>query len=91
MYETIDDLYFGNINPYAKNYEKNTAHQNALKLYRRLYDEALNEIPERHHELLEKLCDTLTELSCEEEKAMFIEGFRLGLRLTAECFMSCEE
>ena len=78
---TIQDLYYGRISPYemsistAPEYHKlkNLADKSEKLLRESLSDE--------QKELLEKLTESITDISSISERDMFIAGFRLGMKL----------
>jgi len=85
MRKILEDLYFGNIVPYNKQMAANSE-------LRRLVKRAANcesQLTERLHEEEQKLLNALTNAQHEIDSitAMenFVLGFRLGVRLMAEC------
>ncbi|MBQ9947298.1 MAG: hypothetical protein IJO91_02825 [Oscillospiraceae bacterium] len=86
MYDTITALYNGNLEPGARIY-CNTAEYALLASERERLVEALRAgLDGQRLQLLEKLCEVTESMSCEQERASFIEGFCLGVRIAAEAF-----
>ena len=77
--DTIKELYYGNINPYERDVKPDSETDKLAKLVLRLY--------ESEAETFGKLKDAWAELSCLNECDCFINGFKLGVRLTAESLL----
>ena len=82
--DTIRELYYGNVHPFERDIKKDSESDRLAKLVLR-HDAALKAtLNEQEVEILEKLKDALTEQSSLSECEGFINGFRLGVRLTVE-------
>ena len=75
--DTIKELYYGNIHPYEREIKKDSEIDRLAKLV-------------LETELFGKLKDAWSELTCLNECENFINGFRLGVRLTAESLQETE-
>ncbi|MCM1299827.1 MAG: hypothetical protein NC203_05425 [Firmicutes bacterium] len=84
MYETIEKLYKGELYPMNKRYAGNSdyakANNDLLKMLNQL-EKVLNK---EQYAQLEKLNDIVSEMTSEEARNMFIDGFRLGMQLAVE-------
>ena len=77
----IEDLYFGRISPYEMSISATPEYQK-LKVLADRNEELLREsLSDEQKELLEKLIETVTDISSISERDMFINGFRLSMKL----------
>ena len=77
----IEDLYYGRISPYEMSISATPEYQK-LKVLADRNEELLREsLSDEQKELLEKLIETVTDISSISERDMFIAGFRLGVKL----------
>ena len=77
----IEDLYYGRISPYEMSISATPEYQK-LKVLADRNEELLREsLSDEQKELLEKLIETVTDISSISERDMFIAGFRLGMKL----------
>ncbi len=81
---TIDDLYYGNISPSEKPYDKTSEYGQLREESDRLEDELRKQLSAEALALFEKLQGINSEASAIELVETFGEGFRLGLRLGEE-------
>ncbi len=84
MKSTLTDLWLGNIYPAE---EKTENHEQELELYgyiERHYESLEKMLDEKGREVLAKLKDCYSELSCCEGEDAFIQGFSLAVRLMTE-------
>ena len=77
----IEDLYYGRISPYEMNISATPEYQKLKALADRNEDSLRESHSDEQKELLEKLIETVTDISSISERDMFIAGFRLGLKL----------
>ena len=78
---TIQDLYYGRISPYEMSISTAPEYQK-LKAHAAQHEELLREtLSDKQRELLDKLIESITDISSISERDMFIAGFRLGMRL----------
>ncbi len=85
MRKILEDLYFGNIAPY----EKRMAASSELRRLAKRASDCENQLAKRLNEEEQKLLNVLINAQQEIDsitvKENFILGFRLGVRLMAEC------
>ena len=78
---TIQDLYYGRISPYEMSISTTPEYQK-LKALADQHEDLLREtLSDEQKELLEKLIEFVTDISSISERDMFINGFRLGMKL----------
>ena len=77
----IEDLYYGRISPYEMNISATTEYQKLKALADRNEDLLRESFSDKQKELLEKLIETVTDISSISKRDMFIKGFRLGVKL----------
>ena len=78
---TIQDLYYGRISPYEMSISTAPEYQKLKALADRNEDLLRESLSDEQKELLEKLTESITDISSISERDMFIAGFRLGMRL----------
>ena len=78
---TIQDLYYGRISPYEMNISTAPEYLK-LKALADQHEDLLREtLSDEQKELLDKLTESITDISSISERDMFIAGFRLGVKL----------
>ena len=77
----IEDLYYGRIAPYEMSISATPEYQKLKALADRNEDLLRESLSDKQKELLEKLIETVTDISSISERDMFINGFRLGMKL----------
>ena len=77
----IEDLYYGRISPYEMSISATPEYQKLKALADRNKDLLRESLSDEQKELLEKLIETVTDISSISERDMFIAGFRLGVKL----------
>ena len=77
----IEDLYYGRISPYEMSISTTPEYQKLKTLSDRNEDLLRELLSDEQKELLEKLIETVTDISSISERDMFIAGFRLGMKL----------
>ena len=77
----IEDLYFGRIAPYEMSISATPEYQKLKALADRNEDLLRESLSDKQKELLDKLIETVTDISSISERDMFINGFRLGVKL----------
>ena len=77
----IEDLYFGRISPYEMNISAAPEYQKLKALADRNENLLRESLFDEQKELMEKLIESVTDISSISERDMFIAGFRLGLKL----------
>ena len=77
----IEDLYYGRISPYEMSISATPEYQKLKALADRKEDSLRESLSDKQKELLDKLIETVTDISSISERDMFINGFRLGMKL----------
>ena len=78
---TIQDLYYGRISPYEMSISATPEYQKLKALATQNEDLLRETLSDEQKELLDKLIESMTDISSISERDMFIAGFRLGMRL----------
>ena len=78
---TIQDLYYGRISPYEMSISTAPEYQKLKALADKNEDLLKESLSQEQKELLEKLTESVTDISSISERDMFIAGFRLGMKL----------
>ena len=78
---TIQDLYYGRISPYEMSISTTPEYQKLKALADKNEDLLRETLADEQKELLEKLIESITDISSISERDMFIAGFRLGMKL----------
>ena len=77
----IEDLYYGRIAPYEMSISATPEYQK-LKALADWNENSLREsLSDEQKEQLDKLIESVTDISSISERDMFINGFRLGMKL----------
>ena len=88
MESIIEELYYGNITPSERGYRRTGEYAHILQLIARNEEKLTETLTEAQKETFEKFKDNTSEISSMTEVTAFTLGFKLGLRLTAESFIS---
>ena len=78
---TIQELYYGRISPYEMSISTAPEYQKLKTLADKNEDLLRETLADEQKELLEKLIESITDISSISERDMFIAGFRLGMKL----------
>ena len=88
MESIIEELFYGNIIPSERSFRKVGEYAHVLQLVTRNEEKLTQTLNEAQKETFEKFKDGTSEISSMTEVTAFALGFKLGLRLTAEAFIS---
>jgi hypothetical protein len=77
----IEDLYYGRISPYEMSISAASEYQKLKALADRNEDLLRESLSDEQKALLEKLIESVTDISSISERDMFINGVRLGMKL----------
>ena len=88
MESIIEELYYGNITPSERSFRRTGEYAHILQLITRNEEKLTEALTEAQKETFEKFKDGTSELNGMTEVTAFTLGFKLGLRLTAEAFIS---
>ena len=78
---TIQDLYYGRISPYEMSISTAPEYQKLKTLADKNENLLKETLSDEQKELLDKLIESMTDISSISERDMFIAGFRLGMKL----------
>lgn len=85
---TIEELYYGNITLSERSFRRTGEYAHILQLATRNEEKLSGTLTEAQKEAFGKFKDSTSELSSMTEVTAFTLGFKLGLRLTAEAFVT---
>ena len=88
MESIIEELYYGNITPAERSFLRTGEYAHILQLVARNEEKLTETLSEAQKETFEKFKDGTSELNSMTEVTAFTIDFKLGLRLTAEAFIS---
>ena len=87
---TLENFYFGNINP--SEYKQSRDTKKKLSEMTRLFDELRAMITtEKQKEKLEQIENCQLSLIALSEKDAYIEGFKLGVKMTTEIYADAQQ
>ena len=87
---TLEDFYFGNINP--SEYKQSNDTKKKLSEMTKFLDELRSMLTtEQQKEKLEKIENCQLSLIALSEKDAFIEGFKIGVRMTTETYADTQQ
>lgn len=81
---TIENLYFGNINPSEVNVNDDSKIADLTRIAIKNENRLLNMLSKHQREQFEKFKESDCEMHSECEMKFFIEGFKLSMRLAVE-------
>ena len=85
MRKTLEDLYYGNITPNEQDMNPNSELRRATDRVARLENQLTEQLGEVGQTVLAKLIESQQEIDSITAMENFILGFRLGVRIMAEC------
>lgn len=88
---TLEDLYYGNINPHERYIKRGTRVDKFVKLICKNEDELTAGLTEQQKETFEKFKDCTSELSGITEREAFSSGFILATRIMMEVMQGLEK
>ncbi|MDO4815198.1 MAG: hypothetical protein Q4A83_01150 [Bacillota bacterium] len=91
MESIIEELYYGNITPSDRSFCRTGEYAHIMQLVTRNEEKLTEALTEVQKETFGKFKDGTSELSGMTEVTAFTLGFKLGLRLTAEAFISSDQ
>ena len=84
---TLENLYYGNIFPADKEIKCGSEYSKLLNLSVRNEDKLVPTLSKEQKIIFEKYKDCITETTSIAEKEAFIQGIKLGIKITAESFL----
>ena len=85
---TLENLYYGNIFPAYKDIKGESEYSILLNLSVRNEEKLMLTLSKEQIIIFEKYKDCVTEMTSIAENEAFIQGIKLGLKITAETFLS---
>ena len=85
MRNTLEDLYFGNITPCEQQMTPDSELKRAVDRVAQYEDQLMKQLDETEQMILTKLISSQHEIDSITARENFILGFRLGIRIMAEC------
>ncbi|MDE6591022.1 MAG: hypothetical protein K2K53_11915 [Oscillospiraceae bacterium] len=85
MRKTLEDLYYDNITPHAQDMAAGSALKQAVDRVARFENQLMGQLGEAGQAVLTKLIESQHEIDSITARENFILGFRLGVRILAEC------
>lgn len=88
MRKTLENFYYGNISPGAQQMAPNSELKRAVDRVTRFENQLTGQLDEAGQTVLAKLIESQHEIDSITALENFILGFRLGVRMMAECMDS---
>lgn len=85
MRKILEDLYFGNIVPYEKRIAADSELRHLVKRAADCESQLAEQLNDEEKQTLDNLIGTQHEIDSTMAREYFILGFRLGVRIMAEC------
>ncbi len=85
MRKTLEDLYYGNITPNEQQMTPDSELKRAVDRIAKYENQLMERLKETEQDILTKLVRSQHEINSITASENFILGFRLGVRLMAEC------
>ena len=85
MRKTLEDFYYGNITPNEQRMTPNSELKRAVERVSSCEKQLMEQLGEAEQETLTKLIRSQHEINSITATENFIPGFRLGVRIMAEC------
>ena len=85
---TLENLYYGNIFPADKDIKRGSEYSKLLNLSVRNEEKLVPTLSKEQKIIFEKYKDCISEMTSIAEKESFIQGIKLGIKITAESFLS---
>lgn len=85
MRKTLEDLYYGNITPNEQQMTPDSELKRAVDRVAKYENQLMERLKETEQDILTKLVRSQHEIDSITALENFILGFRLGVRLMAEC------
>ena len=85
MRKTLEDFYYGKITPNGQDIARNSELKRAVDRVARFENQLTEQLDEAGQTVLAKLVESQHEIDSITALEHFILGFRLGIRMMAEC------
>ena len=86
MRRILEELFYGNINPQDKQFNRGTKFDEAVRLLSKNEQKLIAMLDEKEKDLFDKFKDCQDEIDKYNSEDAFVAGFRLGARLVIESF-----
>lgn len=90
MKNYIEELYYGNIDPQARGFTKNSSIKKAYDKITELEKQLNERLDINEQEMFKSFININSEITAESELDTFILGFRLGARFVYDTFLNDE-
>ena len=84
----IEELYYGNVRPAEKCFERGTSYAKAVELFCDNEKKLLDSLREEELTLFNELLNAGDEISATSEIENFKQGFSLGVQMMCDCFIN---
>ena len=84
---TLENLYYGNIDPANKYIKRGSEYSKLINLSVRNEEKLTPTLSKEQKTIFEKYKDCITDMTSIAEKEAFIQGIKLGIKITAESFL----
>jgi len=91
MPSILEEFFYGNISPHGQPYSKHSELGKALTLTRKLEEKLFETLNTEEKETLEKFLDAQGEVNHCTAMKHFLYGYKLGVTMTAEAFVTSDE
>ena len=88
MHSILEEFFYGNISPEVQMFDRGSEYAEIMRLISRNEDDLLGRLNEEEKEILKKLSDAQMELNALTAVKSQIYGFKLGVLITAETFVT---
>lgn len=85
---TLENLYYGNIDPANKYIKRESEYSKLINLSVRNEEKLVPTLSKEQKIIFEKYKDCINEMTNIAEKEAFIQGLKLGIKITAESFLT---
>ena len=80
----LEDLWFGNISPWEREFKKDSEYAELLALVVRHQEDLLGRLNDEEKEIFEKYTGCTDEMHDMTEREAFVKGFTIGARIIIE-------
>ena len=85
---TLENLYCGNIDPANKYIKRGSEYSKLVNLSVRNEEKLVPTLSKQQKIIFEKYKDCITDMTSIAEKEAFLQGLKLGIKITAESFLT---
>ena len=85
---TLENLYYGNIAPANKYIKRGSEYSKLINLSVRNEEKLTPTLSKEQKIIFEKYKDCISEMTSIAEKEAFIQGIKLGIKMTTEAFLT---